>query len=183
MALDHPSLSSSPRATEPATGKAEVLRDSAVLTSAWVATRVISVAGVRRVALLCAYNAHASASAARAQIRVMLSNELDTDGSNPDVADDVWYEPVIVDASPTATVLTGTKETGATMTPASSEHAVVVARPLAITLGDTTDAGTDRYRLRIVVDVTDAQFLYVAAKELGDTTNLGTLGIKVAVSL
>ncbi len=169
----------------PQPGRAVELRASAVLTRAWVATSVVSVAQARRVTLFCAYAADASGTANRAQIRVMCAGEDDSDGTAPEVADDVWYAPTIVDATPTATLLTGTKETGATMTVTQPEHAVVVARPLAITLGEPSDAGTDVYRLAVTLDVTPYRWLYVAAKELGDTDagDLGVLGIKYAISL
>lgn len=164
----------------PQPGRAVVLRTSAVLTDAWIATGVVSVQNARRVTLFCAYAADSGGTANRAQIRVMASAEDATAGGAPAVADDVWYAPVIVDAEATATLLTGTKETGATMTTTQPEHGVIVARPLAITLGEPSDAGTDVVRMAITLDVANYRWLYVAAKELGDTDadQLGILGIK-----
>lgn len=169
----------------PQPGRAVELRASAVLTANWVATGVVSVAQARRVTLYCAYAADAGGTANQAQIRVMASAEDNSDGSAPEVADDVWYEPAIVDVEGTATLLTGTAETGATATITSPEHGVVVARPLAITLGDPSDAGTDVVRTAITIDVTGYRWLYVASKELGDTDadQLGVLGIKWNMSL
>jgi hypothetical protein len=169
----------------PQPGVAVALRASAVLTAAWVATDVVSVRNARRVTLFCAYAADAGGTANRAQIRVMASAEDAAGGTAPTVATDVWYPPAIVDATATATLLTGTKETGATMTTTQPEHGVVVARPLAITLGEPADAGTDVGRMAITLEVGPYRWLYVAAKELGDTDadQLGILGIKWNVSL
>jgi hypothetical protein len=167
----------------PQPGTAEVLRTSAVLTAAWVATDVVSVKHARRVTLYCAYAADASGTGNRAQIRVMCTAEQDpTDGGTPDVGDDVWYPPVIVDSTPTVTDLTGTVESGLDYNLAN--HAVVVARPMAITLGDPADAGTDASRYAITLDVGPFLWLYVAAKELGDVDagDLGVLGIKYSLS-
>jgi hypothetical protein len=134
--------------------------------------------------VFCAYAADAQGSGNRAQIRVMASAENDSDGSAPEVADDVWYTPSIVDSTPTVTDLTGTKETGATLVNLTN-YAVIVARPMAITLGDAADAATDVQRYAITLDVSPYRWLYVAAKELGDTDadQLGILGIKYNLSL
>lgn len=170
----------------PQPGRAQVLRTSAVLTAAWIATDVVSVEQARRVTLFLAYAADASGTANRAQIRIMCAAEDDpSDGSAPEVADDVWYAPTIIDATPTVALVTGTKETGATATVVQPEHAVVVARPIAITLGEPSDAGTDVMRYAITIDVTPYRWLYCACKELGDTDagDLGTLGIKYNLSL
>lgn len=170
----------------PQPGRAVELRASAVLTAAWVATDVVSVADARRVTLFCKYSADSSGTANRAQLRIMCSAEDDpSDGGVPDVADDVWYAPAVVDATPTVALVTGTKETGATMTVTSPEHAVVVARPIAITLGEPSDNGTDVWHLALTIDVTPYRWMYCAAKELGDTDSgdLGTLQVKWNKSL
>jgi hypothetical protein len=169
----------------PAAGKAVSMRDALVLTAAWVASDIVRVEQARRLTLYVAYAADASGTANRAQIRVMATAEDDADGSSPEVADDVWYAPALVDSTPTATLLTGTKETGATVTTTQPEHAVIVARPMAITLGEPSDAGTDVYRMCLTFDVTPYRWLYVAAKELGDTDagDLGILGLKYSLSL
>lgn len=187
MAAEQAALGGTDKATSPLpqTGRAVPLRTSAVLTAAWVASDVVSVAAARRVTLLCAYTADAGGTGNRAQIRIMCGCEDGGDGSAPEVADDVWYAPTIVDVEGTATLLTGTKETGATVTTTQPEHGVVVARPLAITLGEPADAGTDVVRMAITIDVTGYRWMYVAAKELGDTDadQLGILGIKWSMAL
>lgn len=171
----------------PQPGFAKPLRDSAVLTAAWVATDPVSVWHARRVTLFCAYAADASGTDNVAQIRVMCSAEesTSTPGAPPTVAMDVWYAPTIVDATPTETSLASTKETGATATITSPEHAVVVARPMAITLGAAANAGTDVVRLAVTLDVSGYRWMYVAATEIGDTDagDLGVLGIKWSMAL
>lgn len=170
--------------TQAVVSDVKTLRDSAVLTAAWVATDPIRLDRARFCTLFFAYAADSSGTANRAQIRIMVSGEDDpTPGTPPDVADDVWYAPAVVDSAPTATLLSGTKETGATMTTTQPEHAVVVARPLAITLGEPSDAGTDVYRLALTLDVTPWRWLYIAALERGDQDagDLGILGIKYSL--
>lgn len=184
MATDQPALGISSSPFSPRTGRAVSIRDSAVLTSAWVATRVISVADARRCCLRINYAANAAGTGNRAQMRVMTSAEVHTDGTNPLVAHaSLWHPPTLIDSSPAAGDLTGTVETGGTISLVN--HGVVVARPGAWTLGDAADAGTDVLPMKLVFDVTDDLFLYVAVKELGDTDSgqLGTLGIKANLSL
>ncbi len=186
MAFEQAPLGTADNTVSPqaAVGPVKTLRDSAVLTAAWIATDAIRLDRARFCTLFFAYAADGSGTANRAQIRIMVTGEDDPDALGPpDVADDVWYAPTIVDATPTATLLTGTKETGATVTTTQPEHAVVVARPLAITLGEPSDAGTDVYRLAITLDVTPWRWMYIAAKELGDTDagDLGVLGVKYSL--
>jgi hypothetical protein len=168
----------------PCAGPAAELRASLVLTAAWVATEVISVRHARRLMLLCAYTADAGGTGNRAQIRVMASAEDGTAGAAPAVGTDVWYPLTLVDSTPTSTDLTGTVETGLDYNLAN--HAVVVARPMAITLGDAADAGTDTQRYALgPFEVGPYRWFYVACKELGDTDagDLGLLGIKYNLSL
>jgi hypothetical protein len=167
----------------PCTGRAVSIRDSAVLTSAWVVSAIISVADARRCALRISYAADAGGTGNRAQMRVMSCAEMGATGLAPVVATDVWYPPTLIDSTPTAGDLTGTVETGAVLSLVN--HGVVVARPGAWTLGDAADAGTQVDRYKLVFDVADDLWLYVAVKELGDTDagDLGTMAIKANISL
>ena len=188
MAFEQASLGtpSNPMTPEACTGQVKTLRDSAVLTAAWVATDPVRIGAARTSILYFAYAADSSGTANRAQVRIMVTGEDDpTPGTPPDVADDVWYAATIIDATPTPTLLTGTKETGATMTTAQPEHGVVTARPLAILLGEPSDAGTDVYRLAVKIDVSGYRWFYVAALERGDQDagDLGILGIKYSLSI
>lgn len=183
MTVEYPALGPGNAPFSPRTGRAVSIRDSAALTSAWVASKIISVADARRCALRFSYAADASGTGNRAQIRVMTSAEHHTDDSDPLASQDYWHPPTLIDSSPTTTDLSGTGETGITMSLVN--HGVVVARPGAWTLGEAADAGTNVYRMKLVFDVTDDLYLYVAVKELGDTDagDLGTLGIKANLSL
>jgi hypothetical protein len=179
MATEQPALGPCDRGTtDPCTGIAVSIRDPLVLTSAWVASAIISVRGARRCCLRVKYAADASGTGNRPQMRVMTSAEMSASGTVPAVADDVWYPPVLIDSTPTAGDLTGTIETGAVLSLVN--HGVVVARPGAWTLGDAADAGTNVARYKLTFDVTDDVWLYVAVKELGDTDagDLGVMGIK-----
>ena len=186
MAIEPASLGGLDHATSPLPqpGRAIVLRTAAVLTANWVATDVVSIQQARRLTLYCAYAANAAGTGNRAQIRVMASAEYTSTGATPAVSADVWYTPSLVDATPTTTDLTGTKETGATLVNLTN-YSVIVARPMAITLGDAADAGTDVQRYALTFDVGPYHFFYLAAKELGDTDSgqLGTLGVKMNLSL
>lgn len=180
MATEQPACG--PRVNGRATaGRAVPIRESAALTANWVASRVIGVQEADRCALRFKYSAAASASNARPQIRVMTSAEFHTDGTAPLVSHDVWYPATLIDPTQTLTLLTGTKETGATGTITQPEHAVQIIHPGAWTLGEPSDAATDVWHLKLVFDVSDDLFLYVAAKELGDTSHLGTLQIKANI--
>lgn len=186
MATEQPTLG--PKGVglaSPCTGRAVPIRESAVLTSAWIVSRIISVADARRCCLRFKYSAASAGTANRPQIRVMTAAEYASTGLAPVVATDVWYPATLIDSAPTATLLTGTKETGIAMTVTQPEHGVVVARPGAWTLGEPSDAGTDVWHLKLTFAVDDDIWLYVAAKELGDTDagQLGSLQIKANISL
>ncbi len=184
MAIEQPALGPG-KGFGPHTGRAVTLRESAVLTSAWIAITPISVADARRCALRISYAADASGTSNRMQLRVMTCAEMDGDGSSPEVADDVWYPPTLIEATPTATILTGTVETGATITVADPAAGVVISYPGVWTIGSAAVAGTAVIRQKLVFDVSDDLWLYVAAKELGDTDagDLGICAIKANFSL
>ncbi len=183
MATENPALGPGSAPFDPRTGRAVSIRDSAVLTANWVASRVIGVAGARRCALRIIYAADASGTGNRAQMRVMTSADHHTDNTDPLVSQDLWFPPTLIDASASTTDVSGTVETGAPLSLVN--HGVVVARPVAYTVGEAADAGTNVYRMKLVFDVTDDLYLYVAVKELGDTDagDLGTMAIKANLSL
>lgn len=174
------SLGGGPDDIGPRTGIAATLRTAAVLTANWVATDIVSVAAARRLTLRFFYTVDDSSADARCQIRIMTSAV----GPVPAIADDVWSAPTILDATATATTLTGTVSTGEDVT-MDPEWGVIVSRPIAITLGEPANNATDEVRQKIVLDVSDDRWVYVAVKELGDTGagDLSTLGITYNLSL
>jgi hypothetical protein len=175
-----------PTSIPPQPGRALALRNSALLTAAWIATDVVNVGDARRLTLFCAYTATSTSAAAYAQIRVMGSCENDpTDDGTPDVADDVWYSLTATSAEGTSALIAATKETGATATITQPEHLVYVVQPQAITLGQPADADTDVVRLAVTLDVSNYRWIYVAAREAGDVDagDLGTLAIKYSLSV
>lgn len=168
----------------PCNGMAVDLRTSAVLTAAWVATEAVSVAQARKITLLIAYDADAGGTANRCQITVWGSAEDSaTAGTAPAITDDTWYAPGILDTSPTDAVLTGTPITnfGATVQPEYRNYAI---GPLSLTT-IASDAGTDKIRVAVTLDVTPFRWLHIQCKELGDTDadQLGILGVKYVLSL
>jgi hypothetical protein len=168
----------------PCEGLAVDLRTSAVLTAAWVATEAVSVQQARKVTLLIAYSADSSGAANRCQITLWGSCE---DGASantaPAITDDKWYAPGIIDVSPTDAVLTGTPVTSfvATVQPEYRNFAV---GPLSLTT-IASDAGTDKIRLAVPVDVSAFRWFHIQCKELGDTDagDLGVLGVKYVLHL
>lgn len=173
------------RGPAPQEGAAVVLRTSAVLTAAWIATEPISVKGARKLTLYIAYDADAGGTANRPQMTLWGSAEDSSTapGEAPAVGDDVWYAPGIIDVAPSDAILTGTPVTGfdATVQP---EYRGFTIGPLSLTLF-ASDAGTDKIRVALTVDVTPYRWFHLQAKELGDTDadQLGILGVKYNLSL
>lgn len=158
----------------PASGVAVEIRATAALTAAWVATPVVGVRDARTLTLEILYDAAEGTTAGQAQIIALGSNA----AAAPLVADDQWVALGAVDASPTDAVLTGTMPTGfdPTITP---EWGVYSVRPGVLeTL--PTDAGTDKIRIGVPLDVTGYRFVCVLAKEVGDVEAPGLLGLRVA---
>lgn len=167
----------------PAPGYAVDLRTSLVLTNAWVATEVVNVSEARRCTLLIAYDIAASAVSARPQITVWGACEDGTSrGVAPAIASvDKWYAPAVLDAVATDAALTGTAVSN--FVPSVAEtFRNYAAGPLSITLLPSVTA-LDKIRVALALDVTHFRWLHVQAKELGDTSHLGTLGVKYALSL
>ena len=167
----------------PMVGYAVDLRTSAALTSAWVASEVVNISEARRCTLLIAYDIAASASSARPQITVWGAAEDGTSkGVAPAIASvDKWYAPAVLDAVATDAALTGTAVANFTPSVAETFRNYAVG-PLSITLLPSVTA-SDKIRVALSLDVTHFRWLHVQAKELGDTSHLGTLGVKYVLSL
>lgn len=172
-------------------GKAVTIRSSAILTANWVVSTapngggtVIPVGEYRKLTLRCKYSAHASATANQYALRVMGAAELDSNGEVPDpTADDVWYHASVYDATGTATDLSGTKESGYAGT-IGQAAGIVLAQPQVIKAPNPLAGGASEIELiKHTFDVSDDLFIYVAAQEIGETGNPGTLQIKANVSL
>jgi hypothetical protein len=161
----------------PQAGDAQQLRALSSLATEWVATPIVSVELARRGALWLAYDGQTSTSAGRPEIIVLTSGER----ARPALGDDAWYAPAVLDVAPTDAVIAGTLPTGADYTVTPSWRRMT-AGGLVLRTFPTANA-TDKIRLAIPLDVTHARWMYVAAREVGDTTNVGALGLRWSVSL
>lgn len=161
----------------PAIGLIQSLRDSAVLTSAFVESAIVSVARARRATLYIAYSAVTSASNARAQFIVCVSGTKVA----PAIGADSWYTPAVIDAVATDAVMTGSVPSGfdQTVTPEFRNYAIGPASFTTIAV----DNATDKIRIALPIDVTGAKWMVLLAKELGDTSHPGTFAVDYVLSL
>lgn len=149
-------------------------------SGAWTQSEVIPVLYLRRLVVEVFYNAHASTTAGYPQLLLMLSSVGPdaTTGLGPAVGDDVWGLTAATDGVVTAAALTaGTIGTGSDFTVsaefgATDYHEQVVNVKKAL-------ANSDKIRARLSVDVTDARYFMLQAREIGDTTNRGILNLSV----
>lgn len=150
-------------------------------SGAWTQSEVRSVLPARRLVVEVAYNAHASTTAGYPQIIVMLSSVAASgvDGSPfPAIGDDVWFIPGVTDGVVTSAALTagaigaGSDYTVTAEWGAVDYHEMVVNCKKAL-------ANSDKIRMRFSVDVTDAKFFALQAREIGDTTNRGILNLAI----
>lgn len=158
----------------PQTGAAVELLASTALTTdlSGAVSAVVGVSQFRRVTLWI--SADVGAAGAYAHIVPLVSAE----AAQPAIGDDSWYALAERDASAVATLLTGAVPTGADFTIAP-EWAVVTCRPLVIRT-ELGDAGTDKIRMAVTIDVSHARWLYVATEEV--SANM-TVAIKWSGSL
>lgn len=151
---------------------------SSALTANWQASDVIDLGRAGRLALAVHYDADASGTANQLELCVWVSNA----ASAPVVADDEWVVPNDGDTSPTATVQADSFPAGADMT-ATPEWGLRKIRP-GYWQTEPSDAGTDKIRVGLVLDVRAWKYAVVMAKEVGDTDagDLGALTLKAALS-
>jgi hypothetical protein len=150
----------------PATGEAvELLASTALTTDPSTASAIVSVADARRIMLWI--RADVGAAGAYAQIIPLLSAKK----AAPALGDDQWFAPAVIDSTPTDTLLTGTLPAGADYTIAP-EWRVLKAGPMVIRTIDG-DAGTDKVRMVVSLDVTGALWLYVACEEVVGNMTVG----------
>ncbi len=151
------------------------IRESLILTANYVASEVVDASHCGSVALQFFYNADGSSTQNQMKFLVFVSNA----ASEPVPGDDQWSALSQLDATPADAVLTDAMPAGVdvTITPAWGER--VIRQSSYSTIAMTT--GVDKQRFSMIVDVRRWKFLYVSAKEEGDTTNLGVLRIAAAL--
>jgi hypothetical protein len=162
MAIDNPSLGGTDGASSPLPqpGGWIKLIDAVALTTdpSSGVSAVIGVEAARRATLWIA--ADVGAAGAYAQIFPFVSAQR----TAPAVGDDVWFSPAVLDTTPTDTLVTGSFASGfdATIAP---EWGVTKGRPQVIRTLDG-DAGTDKIRMCIPLDVTHARWFHIQAEEV-----------------
>lgn len=150
----------------------------AALTANFQASEVVDCARASRCALTIRYDADASGTANQLELFVMVSNHTST----PAVADDVWAVLTERDITPAATLQADSMPTNVDVTTAP-EWDLRKIRPVYFQT-EPSNAGTNKIRLGLVVDVRSWKYIVVLAKEVGDTDadELGALNILAALS-
>jgi hypothetical protein len=143
-------------------------------SGAWTQSAIHAVPDLRRLTIEASYNAHASTTTGYAEIIVMLCSQV----ALPAIGDDVWFVPGVTDGAVTAGALAaGTIGSGSDYTVTAS-WGKAVYRPLVIQVGAAL-ANSDKIRMRFDVDVTDARWFALQAREAGDSTNRGILNLAI----
>jgi len=183
MADTAPTFPADLGASRPATplalkGSNATLRASLVLTANFVASAIADCTLARKCALTIKYDADASGTANTPTILLMASNA----ATQPLVGDDEWGVLSELEIAGTDAVQTDTLPDGVAFT-VTPEFVAKKLRPLAITTYPS-DAGTDKLRMMLILDVSAIRYLVVLAKEEGDTGagDFGLLSIDAALS-
>lgn len=150
----------------------ELLASTALTTDPNTVSSIVSVTDARWVWLWI--KADVGAAGAYAHLVPFVSGA----AAEPEIGDDSWFALPERDATATATLLAGSVPTGADWTIAP-EWGVVTVRPLVIRT-EAGDAGTDKIRMVVPINVAGARWLYVAAEEV--TGNM-TLAIDWTIAL
>lgn len=137
---------------------------------------VRSVVHARNLTLHVKYTGGTGATDGYAHILVMCSNANDA----PAIGDDSWDALPFWDVTATDADLTSTLPTGADFT-AGPVWRVVEAGALILKTQPADAAEEVRQRFRLSVD--DVRWVYVAAAEVGQTSNDGTIAIDYSLSV
>jgi hypothetical protein len=143
-------------------------------SGAWTQSEIIACRMLRRITLEVAYDAHASTTMGYPQLFPILCSQFEL----PAIGDDVWFVPAVSGGTVTAGALTaGTIGAGSDYTVTASWGSVdyqqmVINCKAAL-------ANSDKLRMRFDIDVTDAAYFALQAREIGDTTNRGILNLAI----
>ncbi len=150
-------------------------------SGAWTQSEILPVTQLRRLVVEVSYNAHSATTAGYPQIMVMLScygPSAETSADAPAIGDDVWFLPGITDGAVTAGALAaGTIGAGSDYT-VTAEWGAVDYHEMVVNCKKAL-ATSDKIRMRLAFDVTDARWFALQAREIGDTTNRGILNLSV----
>jgi len=167
-----------PNVTAFDTGSSSGVAPGGALTTNWQAGDVIDLGRCHNAAVQIFYDADASGTSNKVHLIIMVSNE----ATAPLKTDDVWLAISQQDIAPTDGALTGTFPSGVDAT-ATPNWGKVVTRGLyweSIAAG----SGTDKLREPIIVNVVPWRWMFVMAREAGDTDagDTGALVVKVGLS-
>lgn len=143
--------------------------------SAYKSAGVTDVTIARRLALRIAVNGATSESNAQVALFVASAGCSQINGAAPTGIMDVWYAPLVVDGSVTASALTGTMPASQVMT-AAPNWGIGSPYGLWIKLPVLT-AAANRWRGTITFDVSCDRYFQVFYAEIGDTTNRSTVAL------
>jgi hypothetical protein len=141
----------------------------------WLRSEILAVVPCRRLTVEVAYNAHASTTTGFVQVMALLSSY--HGAAAPLATDDVWFAEPASDGSLAVGATTGVMPSGSSFTKTFT-YGVQTVVPLIVKVGPAT-TNSDKGRVRIPFDVTDARWFMLLAREAGDATNPGNLSIGV----
>jgi len=160
------------------TGSSSGVAPGGALTTNWQAGDVIDLGKSREAAVQIFYDADASGTSNKCQLIIMVSNAT----TQPLATADEWLAVSQQDITPADGALTGTFPSGVDAT-ATPNWGKVVTRGL-FWESIAASAGTDKIREPILVRIGNWKWMFVMAREAGDTDagDTGALVVKVGLS-
>lgn len=151
---------------------------AAALTTNWQAGDVLDLGKYHNAAVQIFYDADGSGTSNKCNVIIMVSNA----ATQPLATDDEWVAVSQQDVSPTDGALTGSFPASVDVT-ATPNWGKVVTRGLYWE-SVAASAGTDKLREPIIVNVIPWRWMFVMAREGGDTDvgDTGALTVKVGLS-
>ena len=163
----------------PAKTAASALKAAAALpgtAGVYTATSILDVRGARSLTLLVSYDGAAIANVAS------LIPLMSAEAAEPATGDDTWFGFGINDGSVTGGTLTASSLPAGTDFSVAPDFGRSLNRVLDIRT-EPLDGATDDIRMRVKLDVSDAQWVQVLYAEAGVVGTPGTLGIKYVLSV
>lgn len=148
-------------------------------SGAYTSSGVVDLGGNRKLTLFIAYAAHASGTANVLSLVPLVSSH--SQPSAPGATDDSWFTLGTWDGSVTAGTLTSSSLPANTDFTRTPDFARVLHRAADIRT-EPADAGTDRFRVAVTLDVTPYRWFQALYAEAGDTANPGSLWLSYVLS-
>lgn len=169
--------------TSKATAK-DLVGSSSSLTAcaasgAYTSSGAIDIGGHRKLTIFIAYNADASATAGVLSLVPLFSAAKGKVA--PGATDDAWFALGAWDGTVTAGTLTASSLPAGSDFTVSPDFARVLHRAADIRT-EPSDAGTDKIRIAVTLDVTPYTYAQILYAEAGDTTNPGDVWLSYVLS-